>query len=811
MEWELAKRGVQGWMMVIQEAYALADKADAALYSELQKTADYLSNPDFWKWAIDFEGPKRELDDIKGKIQWVIDLLATPYNFVINAVVTGLPSWFGGGGPAPGAMPERKLTTPDTSLAAAQEQARLKALGKFQIMTPNFGMLELPEWAMQSSSPPKTKSGAGKEGKTGGGGKGGGADGEINRLNSLFDTLTKDIARLSEGKLSAIEADYVKTVENIYKKSSDRAHSEAEIEILAKTRATLQKGKLQDDFDLKMAKDSGDVFLAIQKDYEKDLSSFKGLTGEKEKLEANRAKKELDARQKFQEQIMSMESSSLSAMAAAAPLLSQQLPIERALLDIELKRADLKMEEEMRILKINHMIAAGQEEELRGLKALENQAKRYAQERKAWMLEGVSGGLKAGSLDRAKEAETRTAQWTIDAIKGAETSIGEAGGQALVDKIHGAKTDFIKMFADVGDSFVKQAFKMGTSKLFDSVWASFAGPGPAKLGTAENPMIVSFGPGGGGIGIGKAGAGEAAYQKSVTAAGKTGMTMGGGGLGGGAKGFSFTDQYFKNLSKEEQKFDKLFDKDLIDWNKKLKILTKTGDTYSDLQGEWAKDNEDAFNTEYLGQYQTDFTGMTTGITSAWGVAQGLMTAAGVSGETARLASMVSYGMQGISIIQKIATSTILTDAKRGAAAAFAWMVELIPPPGGEIAGAIAAAAVFAAISAYGVFGGDTSGIASSAGGDWQVKADGLRMVHFNETIIPAGPAQGLRNLIESGGAGGGRLGENDRNSRRSTPDRFQAEIPVHIAVMSPEGRVMSRRTERQVITLVRKYQKVGEL
>lgn len=413
-------------------------------------------------------------------------------------------------------------------------------------------------------------------------------------------------------------------------------------------------------------------------------------------------------------------------------------------------------------------------------------------------------------------------------MKGAETSIGEAGGQAFVDKIHGAKTDFMKMFSDVFDSLTKQLFKMGTTKLFDSVWASFAGPGPAKLGTAANPMIVSFGPGGGGIGIGQAGAGEAAYQRSVTAAGKAGMTMGGGGLGGGAKGFSFTDQYFKNLEKGESRFDKVFTNDLNDWNKKLKILTKTGDTFSDLQGEWAKDNKDAFNTEYLAQYQTDFTGMTTGMTGAWGAAQGLMTAAGVSGDTARLASMVSYGMQGISIIQKIAKSTILTDAYRGAAAAYAWMVEMIPPPAGEIAGAIAAAAVFAAISAYGVFGGDTSGIATAHDGLF-VTRDGLNMderllkVQVGEGLINRNTmAQYAREGISFDMLNNGRLPVlpvsapvavpfSRGSSRGAAPERFQATVPVTIIMKSPEGRELSRRMERQVITLVRKYTGYGEL
>lgn len=367
--WENTERAGQSYMGLVNKTQMLSER--------IGKVARMIEDSSSLHWAIDTEGLKTDIAWIEGKVGWLIGIFSKAYTWTVNVALSGLPAWFG--------TDQQK---PDPNEFQGYETAG-EGLRK----------------PMKTGPPPTppVRPYTGKEPK----GKGDdGAFAEASRLASLFDTLNKDIARLSEGKLSAIEADYIKTVDQIYKKTEVRAVSEAELEVLAKTRSTLQKAKLQDDFDLKMAKDSGDVFLAIQKDYEKDLSRFKGLAGEKGKLEANRAKKELDARQKFQEQIMGMESSSLSAMAAAAPLLSQQLPIEKALLDIELKRGDLKMEEELRILKINHMISAGQEEELRGLKALENQAKLYALERKGWMLEGVSGGLKAGALDRGKEAET---------------------------------------------------------------------------------------------------------------------------------------------------------------------------------------------------------------------------------------------------------------------------------------------------------------------------------------------------------------------------------------------------------------------
>lgn len=43
------------------------------------------------------------------------------------------------------------------------------------------------------------------------------------------------------------------------------------------------------------------------------------------------------------------------------------------------------------------------------------------------------------------------------------------------------------------------------------------------------------------------------------------------------------------------------------------------------------------------------------------------------------------------------------------------------------------------------------------------------------------------------------------------PQRFKASVPVNITVVTPDGRVQSRRQARQTITLVRQYQQHGEL
>jgi hypothetical protein len=95
-------------------------------------------------------------------------------------------------------------------------------------------------------------------------------------------------------------------------------------------------------------------------------------------------------------------------------------------------------------------------------------------------------------------------------------------------------------------------------------------------------------------------------------------------------------------------------------------------------------------------------------------------------------------------------------AKKGEAAA------VIPAEAAEAAGGAASAvaaipivgpglatAAYASMMAM-VMGG--LGVASSAGGEWQVPADRLNFVHKNETILPAHEAGQLRDMVAGGGS-----------------------------------------------------------
>lgn len=156
------------------------------------------------------------------------------------------------------------------------------------------------------------------------------------------------------------------------------------------------------------------------------------------------------------------------------------------------------------------------------------------------------------------------------------------------------------------------------------------------------------------------------------------------------------------------------------WQKAVRRLSQTA--LSDLINLAEKSLVSWLETE------TDKTAATTA-----GVAS--RTAAETSGQSAGLAQMVLGALKAISA--SAAQAAANTYASVSAIPYVGWI--LAPP---------AAAAAFAAVLAFG------GKMPSAAGGMWNVPSDTLAMVHKQESILPAGIAQPMRDFFSSGGASG---------------------------------------------------------
>ncbi|HEV8015214.1 MAG TPA: hypothetical protein VGP48_06755 [Stellaceae bacterium] len=131
------------------------------------------------------------------------------------------------------------------------------------------------------------------------------------------------------------------------------------------------------------------------------------------------------------------------------------------------------------------------------------------------------------------------------------------------------------------------------------------------------------------------------------------------------------------------------------------------------------------------------------------------TAATTAGNTARGASDTAAAAASSALAVARGMGMIEISAAEAAAAAFADFAELGLP--GLAAAPEAAAAAFAATMSWGA--GLGAGLFSAAGGAWSVPSDMLAMVHRQESILPAGVAQPMRDFFSGAAASSGGGGD----------------------------------------------------
>ena len=141
----------------------------------------------------------------------------------------------------------------------------------------------------------------------------------------------------------------------------------------------------------------------------------------------------------------------------------------------------------------------------------------------------------------------------------------------------------------------------------------------------------------------------------------------------------------------------------------------------------------------------------------------------------------------------VKSATSATSAASGIASAmgFASVMAALPFPANVSTAPIVAAAAGAQAAALGTAG--IVGAASSAGGDWRVDRDRLNLVHANETILPAGIAGKLRDMVEGGGSRGLTVVVN-HSVNAVDAESFQGHIRKHGNMIGNEvARVLKRK------------------
>lgn len=543
------------------------------------------------KWMIE-----TNLDAIGKTIQGIADFLKEPINWTINAIVNGLPSWmFGTGTVTSPGTPKTppKLTYPDKSLAEAQRQAELKARGQYEVQLPYGGLTTLPYWAVPEKFGGMPAGGQTKSNIPNIPDKGNkGAEGAANRVQSMMETLDRELAKIYEGSMAESVSWANKMIGDLTRLQEKGADvSEAVPKVWQVALAKTQK--LNDDFNKWYAGSIGDNYTKIKYEEEDRKKNFVMSQKTMEALAANTGKsmvnlvaeneqrkrqiEEVTNRQRTieginrQTEVMNLNKQYLDQMAQLAPTLDQQNTF---------RRASLELENQLSILAIEKLVKEkdwlkDKKDELLLHQALVNQMKRYNLEMEQ------NKGLEGWAWRRNQATEQR------NTISDFLTSIEQGGASAFSQGFYATlandKSGIQQMAQNLAKSFFEKIVQSNWTMLWDRLAKAFKPGDPMVSGAQQAGQVVvqagqTFGqgviesayafagivaravPGSGGQGsnIPGLGGGGIPLPSSYVAGSSPGSIGGSGGEGGGGGGqfasqFSGSIQYFNETL---GKFDK---------------------------------------------------------------------------------------------------------------------------------------------------------------------------------------------------------------------------------------------------------------
>lgn len=334
------------------------------------------------------------------------------------------------------------------------------------------------------TKPPVRPAGLNKGG--GGGGRGGGDLG-LDRMTSIIDTLQKDLSRLTEGSLAEIKSWADKVRNEIDKVGRKGADTERALSMVAEVESAKKK-KAFDDYELFVAKESGNAYKQIEADARDWLNKYKGFADAEVNINAIKKRKIWEEETKQQGDRLSMQRSYLDSISSEMPLLSQRLAIKKRSLPIEIKMMQLEQQRRLATMQISE----AQKEELKGLMALAIQAKKYGAAREEWSTQGTLGGLKIAAEDMRKSAETWAAEQTAALVKSLPSTLSNQIASSLVGFLQGKTPDLQQLGISMAQSFIQTMLEGILNQIIPDIVGG--------LTDALGGILGEIGGGGGGVG-----------------------------------------------------------------------------------------------------------------------------------------------------------------------------------------------------------------------------------------------------------------------------------------------------------------------
>ena len=247
-------------------------------------------------------------------------------------------------------------------------QAR-KAVGdvfgaSFETQTKGPGLSDAARGAL---GPPSMSTG------TKGSGKGSGDMG-LDRMSTIIDTLRKDLNKLTEGSLAEITAWATHMRNEIEKVGAKGADTSVAMALVDKTE-TAKKLKATEDYNLFVAKESGDTYTIIEAQGKADLEKYKGFATAKAVTDAAMARKKLEEDRKNEIDRDNLLKGYLEGMASITLELQEQYNWKKKALALEIQMSKQALEDSIRSK--GKGLTPGMADEQRSLLALTNQTKKF--------------------------------------------------------------------------------------------------------------------------------------------------------------------------------------------------------------------------------------------------------------------------------------------------------------------------------------------------------------------------------------------------------------------------------------------------
>ncbi|MFI5330043.1 MAG: hypothetical protein ACHQ2F_03265 [Desulfobaccales bacterium] len=317
-------------------------------------------------------------------------------------------------------------------------------------------------------------------------GGGGGAGAGLSALMNQVDQLEKEYANLTEGMDAGIDKwaehalNKLRGVDEVMK---DPAAARARGEDLVPLIAIEKKKQAELDYNTWLANIYHDTDFKTAAEQYSMLIKHTGDAQKQEEIIAAFAFQKAEERAKKESEIWSQEKGYYDTLAGLAPLLSGQLVLKQRALDLEIQIGKAALERDI----IEKRIPEAQANELRGLQALTDQAKKYDLERQKWQTQGIGGGLQMGAFDLSKSAETWAADTTAALVKNMPQKVSSEMASSFIGFLQGKKPDLQQLGMDMAQCFIQTTLEGVLNQIIPTLAQGVAG------------IFGEMGGGGGGI------------------------------------------------------------------------------------------------------------------------------------------------------------------------------------------------------------------------------------------------------------------------------------------------------------------------